>query len=385
MVLYQVDFDTYGYAAREHVGLEVAARDLRYAWFAQLVKQKAEQELKKAVIAVGHHAEDQSETFFLQLLRGAGLEGLSGMKLENGHVVRPLLEVSRAAIEQYVVGRGESYCIDSTNGDRQYRRNKLRIDVLPQLRAIHPQFDKLLNLAMARMGEAASVMRAMSEEWAAQHVEQLPYGERLSFDALKTDGGLWREDMETLLYHLLSVDGFSSKKMAEIAEGIKKNRVGAQYLSRTHELFVAKGGIEWGKREERDWVQRVEGEHISLPNGGELYCEVCKGKSVVVDGLKAGVKREVLQGELVVRKVAEGDRFVPFGMRGSKLVSDYLSDRHLSRLARKNSVCVCDAEGIVWLVGHTVAQRAAVDEDTAMTLLMEYRHGNGGAGEMIDE
>ena len=132
VALHVTHFDTVTYASRHHVSIEMAAREMRYDWFEQLRKERG-----GAVIAVAHHRDDSGETFLLNLIRGAGINGLKGISPHNGCIVRPLLEVSRQDILDYLRCLGHGYATDSTNLQDEYIRNKIRLNILPMLRELN--------------------------------------------------------------------------------------------------------------------------------------------------------------------------------------------------------------------------------------------------------
>ena len=131
LTIYVKQFDTMGYAKEHGVSIEMAARELRYTWFEEL-----RQQLGYDYIAVAHHADDQLETFFINLLRGAGIKGLKGMQPVNGHIIRPLLDISREEIHQYALENGLTWREDHTNAETQFLRNKIRHELLPVIDGI---------------------------------------------------------------------------------------------------------------------------------------------------------------------------------------------------------------------------------------------------------
>ena len=151
VVLHCVDFDTMDYARRNKVSIEMAARELRYDYFERLRLERG-----AATIAVAHHRDDNVETLLLHLVRGSGLRGLCGMRLRNGYVVRPMLNIPRLEVERYLAERNQPYRTDSTNVDTRYRRNKVRHELLPLLRQLNPNIEATLEATMQRLTEAES-------------------------------------------------------------------------------------------------------------------------------------------------------------------------------------------------------------------------------------
>ena len=159
---YEIDFKTEEIASQRGISIEMAARELRYEWFEKLLEKEECQ-----FIAVGHHADDAVETFFLNLLRGSGLKGLSGMRRMRDHVVRPLLGVNRTDVLQYCKEHGLDYREDVTNQETIYRRNKLRLEVIPLLQEMNPSLTHTILETTQRMSDAYGLV-----QWASEKIKQ---------------------------------------------------------------------------------------------------------------------------------------------------------------------------------------------------------------------
>ena len=204
--LHTVRFNTRAAAAERHESIEMAARRLRYEWFDALRRER-----KLDYVAVAHHRDDNVETFLLNLLRGAGIHGLTGMRSERGGVVRPLLETTRAEILQFLESEGQPFVTDSTNADTQYRRNKIRHELLPLLRTINPSADATLADTVRRLADAERLF-VYAESALADQVM------RRCGDVLKIDlAALQRTPAPNLLlFELLSPYGFNGTEVDEI-------------------------------------------------------------------------------------------------------------------------------------------------------------------------
>ena len=319
-------FDTLAEAEAHGESIEMAARRLRYAWFAE-VADAAE---VRSVVCVAHHADDNVETMLLNLVRGAGLHGLTGMQVENDlGILRPLLTSTRQEIEAYLSERGKTFVVDSTNADVQYRRNKIRHEVLPLLRTLNPSIDRTLTETMHRLREAEQALLAPAA----------------------ADNN-YRQTQQLLAL------GFTSAQIDQM----RSAQNGAFTTSGRVMLTKHRGQLLWGE--------------IPAPVSSRPipFRRVPRSEVTNLRDPERGVfDAAAVRGQLVVRSVQEGDRFVPFGMKGSKLVSDYLTDRHRSRLDKLAQLCVCDDEGILWLVGLTIAQRAAVTPSTTEVVCVEFK------------
>ena len=357
---YQVDFDTEREARERGVSIEMAARDLRYEWF-ERVADEADCEL----IAVAHNADDVVETFFLNLTRGAGLQGLSGMAELRGRVVRPLLQVSRKQIMEYVAENELDYRIDATNLETVYTRNKIRHNVVPQLTEINPSFLDTMANNMRFIASAQGIVEAYAAEAYKRVVTE--EGERIRFDlkALRECEGV-----DTLLFMWLSRYGFGSDVVMQLYRSLD-DIAGKQFYSQTHRLVIGKESLELEVRSEELGVRSEEWE---IENGesrvenGELKIEISEvdieGFEVVKSGNVACLDADKLQYPLVLRHWKKGDWFVPFGMKGRKKLSDFFADKKMNIIDKERVWLMVSGDDIVWVVGHRVDARYAVTDKT---------------------
>ena len=318
-----VRFDTRHEASASGESIEMAARRLRYAWFeeARLTVNGG------ARVCVAHHADDNVETMLLNLIRGAGLHGLTGMRFCNDRgVLRPLLTTTRAEIVEYLHALEQDYIVDSTNADVVYRRNKVRHELLPLLRTMNPRVDSVLRETMKHLHEAEDVV-------------------------LAAEGGDDYRRMRTL-----QKLGFTTAQIEQMTTATN----GAYTIAGDVMLTKHRGELVWGRIPPR--VSPTPIEATRRPRA-----EVTNLRDANVGTFDANA----VSGPLIVRSVEEGDRFQPYGMKGTKLVSDYLTDRHRSRLEKLAARVVCDDCGILWLVGETIDQRAAVTKTTTEVVVVK--------------
>lgn len=351
-------FDTASYARDHGISIEMAARRQRYGWFE---RQRGECGAER--ICVAHHAGDRAETLLLNLTRGTGIRGLGAMHSEQGRVWRPLLEWTREDVRRYLAARGLCFVEDSTNADTRYRRNKIRHEVLPLLSEINPGIIRTLSATARRLEAQTALYDYAVESLRARFCDPLPGGGlRISLRVLAD-----APSPETLLHEWLSPYGFSAADIPSRTGGVCERR--GRLLTRTGPA------VEVADRPETLSPVNLPDEGCAaLPGGRKLG--VTRARFRGMDSIPrrpdaAVLDAATLDGPLFVRSVAGGDSFVPLGMRGRKLVSDYLTDRHVSRLDKLRALAVCDAAGIVWLVGHTVAERCRVRPSTAGTVSLE--------------
>lgn len=352
-------FVTKDYAEIHHVSIEMAARQLRYKYFEQL-----RQDISAGEICVAHHRDDAVETLLMNLVRGTGIHGLTGIRPRNGHVVRPLLCVSRADILQYLDALGQSYVVDSSNLVPDVVRNKIRLEVLPLLQQVNPAASENIALTACRMADAerlfnASVQSAIAELFVDGAVDI----ERL----------LLQPSPEYILFELLSPRGFTPAQVQQVEASLHTPRSGCLFQSPTHELTIHCGRLVIEERQ-----QPLP--ELKIPEPGlyrytadtSLRVSVTDDVTVSRSPECATLDAAKVRFPLNVRPVQPADRFIPFGMRGSRLVSDYLTDHKLSIFEKRRQLVVLDAEArVVWLVGQRTDQRFAVDPSTKQVLQLQ--------------
>ena len=355
----QINFDTEREAKERGVSIEMAARDLRYEWFDQMAE-----EWQCERIAVAHNANDAVETFFLNLTRGSGLQGLSGMAELRGKIVRPLLNVSRKQIMDYIAEYELQYRIDATNLETIYTRNKIRHNVIPQLEEINPSFLDTMADNMHFIASAQSIV----ENYAAEAYKSVVTieNERIVFDLKKLEE---YQGVDTLLFIWLSKYGFSSDVVMQLYRSLD-DISGKQFYSATHRIVIGRGVLECtmynaqctmhnaqftiGKTQFTiDEPIKLEIKEIDIAD-----FELTKSSNV------ACLDSDKLQYPLILRRWQQGDWFIPFGMKGRKKLSDFFVDKKFTMNDKEQLWLLTSGDDIVWVVGHRVDARYAVTDRT---------------------
>ena len=360
--LHVCHFNTVHEAHQTGESIEMVARRLRYEWFAQLCKEEG-----YTAVAVAHHQEDNAETILLNLIRGTGLRGLCGMQTAREGVVRPLLNWTKQDILHFLAKHQQPYVTDSTNADTVYKRNFIRHEVIPMLQKLNPQVVRALHQMGERLTATELIYRQGLETLTEKYMESTTSGWRVPYNILERE----KELAPTLLHEWLSPLGFTSAQVAEV----KSLRTGALLESPTHLLTRTPTHIECGLRADELSPTPLDKEcgEVNLGNGFMLRYEHIEASSLPAiprEHCKVALDAEHIHGPLIVRRLQTGDRFHPFGMKGTKLVSDYLTDRHRSRIEKMNACAVADDDGILWLVNERPDQRAAVTSSTRHLLLL---------------
>lgn len=345
-------FDTQAEAKAHGESIEMAARRLRYAWFERLI---AERNLE--VVCVGHHKDDDAETLLLNLVRGTGIHGLTGMAYRRDKVVRPLLDVTREMVTDYLSQHQQPYVCDSSNADTAFKRNLIRHELMPLLQRLNPAVTRTLRADMHKL-------RAAEEAYDQALAETF---DRLAHPLLH---GWWWDKADLTLrahYDALQRLGLTPAETEALRQdGLKSTR--ARFETDQYIVTSRDGRIEATARPPRfEPVALPMNGCRTMPDGCRMDCHETAREnipSLKTTPTEAIVDADRLNGPLVYRALQEGDRFRPFGMKGSRLVSDFLTDRRLSAAERAWVGAVCDAEGIVWLAGHRIDNRVAVTPET---------------------
>ena len=373
--LHLIHFDTQAYADLHRVSIEMAARDLRYGYFENLRRDIEAQD-----ICVAHHRDDSVETVLLNLVRGTGLRGLRGIQPRNGNIIRPLLSLSREDIVQYLDALGESYVIDSTNLHNDVKRNKIRLDVMPLLRELNPSVSQSIFESSLRVGEALKVFdeamkRSIADVTATSPSHHLtispPHHLVISVERLKQ-----QPSPEYTLHEILSSYGFTSAQIELIYGSLDTCSAGKIIASDSHELAFDRGSLLVQPRTNVADSARS----MRIPETGTyVFSDSLKIKVAAEDCGDDYVPSRAadcvcldasdIKFPLTLRHIEQGDRFVPFGMNGMKLVSDYLTDRKKNVFEKRAQLVVTDAQQrIVWLVGERTDNRFRISKETSKAL-----------------
>ena len=371
--LHLIHFDTAEYASLHQVSIEMAARELRYDYFRQL-----RDDIGAETVCVAHHRDDAVETLLMNLLRGAGIHGLTGIRLRNGHIVRPLLGVSRQEILEYLDSIGQDYVTDSTNLQPDVLRNKVRLQLIPLLEQLSPGASDNIARSANYLSEAEKIYNASLSTLRAQGRSAMPLAtegtQELPQCALPISFIMDSPSPLCLLHEWLSPYGFNRSQIDQLLACLD-GESGREFTSPTHTLVVDR---------DRLVVEPVSAPmkpHV-IPEPGnyrlteKLCLKVDTTDDISISKLAdcATLDKEKVLFPLTVRPVQSGDVFCPFGMEGHKLVSDFLTDSKLSLLEKRRQLVVTDATGaILWLVGLRTDNRFRVTPQTTAILRLSLQ------------
>lgn len=367
---HRVHFDTQTYAELHGVSIEMAARTLRYQWFSQLCR-----DIGAAAVCVAHHRDDSVETVILNMVRGTGLRGLTGIQPRSVlamdgagdaelTVLRPLLCVSRHEIEQFLRERGQAYVTDSTNLEPDVLRNKIRLEVLPLLATLNPAV-------------AENILRTSENLAAAQGALDVMMSDSLNGNTLELSRYADFNSREYVAFEWMKQYGFNGCQVRQILEaetgGIVSSSVGFEVLKDRDRLLV-----EPMLRPMKPLVIPEEGVY-RLPEDAVLESGTAvirlQRREAYVSKLAdvATLDAHQVMFPFTLRRTTDGDRMVPYGMKGRKLLSDLMTDRHMTRFEKRRQLVLTDAQGdVVWAVGLRVSQQASVTPSTAEVLEIRF-------------
>lgn len=356
--LHVIHFETKEYALLHKVSIEMAARDLRYGYFRQLCK-----DIGADGVCIAHHRDDAVETLLMNLFRGAGIHGLTGIRPKNDVVVRPLLCLSRKEITEYLDSIGQDYVTDSSNLTDDVLRNKIRLHVLPLLEEIAPG-------ATANIDKTANFLREAEKVYQTEIDSEL---ENVNY-TVSVAKLMQLPSPSAFLHEWLLPLGFNSSQTEQLLTAVH-GESGRVFSSATHTLVINRGNL----------IVEPKGQlmkSIKIPEAGtyryddstlfkvEITVELEISKSADVATVDSGK----VKFPLTIRPVRSGDSFIPFGMKGRKLVSDYLTDRKLSVLQKHRQMVVTDATGkIVWIIGYRTDNRFRVTGTTNSILRISIK------------
>ena len=361
---YNRRFDTAGEMERTGESMEMAARRLRYAWFDALSREEG-----YTVIAIAHHIDDSIETFFINLLRGTGLRGLTGISTQVGKVIRPLMFASRKEILEYAVQNRIPFREDSSNRSTKYLRNKIRLGLIPRIREINPKFTELMRKNIGRLTDAQLFI-----DHGIERIRREAVTSQGDTDTIRVDRIDPAFPREFVIYELLnSAYGFKGDVIDALCHALNHDATGRCFYARDRMATIDRGAIIVTPiapdDECRTTVER--GAVRSYCGNAVLYYEYCDIDDIQTFGTPeqvAQIDADKLRFPLTLRRWREGDWFIPFGMTGRKKVSDFLIDAKVPLPEKQRQFVLLSGDDIVWLVGRRIDDRFRLTAETENVL-----------------
>ncbi len=361
---YFIDFETSEYAEKHKISIEMAARELRYSWFYNLLEK-----LDAQAIAIAHHADDSIETMLMNLVRGTGLKGLTGISPRNNKVVRPMLCVSRLEIESYLIDNNLSFIEDSSNSSLDYQRNRFRHQVLPLLEEINPSVRQTLYHSLHHFeGNLAVYQQALKQI----ENEIVVY----ESDSIKIDIELLNKQIHipTILFELLYPFGFGNSVVEQLIEQLNGSP-GKLFYSDTHRLLKDRKYLIVQE------ISSFQKDKFLITENNTLLEQpfrliISKTKKTVDFVLSKSLNKIQVDASktkfpLLLRKWETGDSFYPFGMNHRKKISDYFVDNKFNMFEKEQTWLLVSGGVIIWIVGKRLDNRFRITEDTTDILEFE--------------
>lgn len=371
--------DTLAYTRTHAVSIEMAARELRYAWFREQMAQGGFD-----FLAIAHNADDNAETLLLNLVRGTGMKGLSGIAEKRGYIIRPLLATTRGEIEKYVFKFKVPYRTDHTNLESDFARNRIRNEIFPQLKQINPSLIKTLNRDIRYFSMAGGILDRKVSVWKEQLLQRdgKYRGDRIVIEELS---GI--ESWPYILYEILREYGFNPAQAEDISAGLEEKEV-KRFFSPGSVLVKERGMLKIYPVSMADTIPPVE-----IPAAGRydfaglsVTFELQANSPELMrsaenrDGRELMVSADALTFPLLCRPMSPGDRFSPFGMKGMKKVSDFLTDIKTDHILRHrtpvllNGISGADknnANEVICLPGLRIDSRFKITRETKNVLIIQ--------------
>ena len=357
------NFDTESFAKNEKLSIQLAARQLRYDWFFELSEQ-----LDFDYILTAHHADDNLETFLINLSRGTGLEGLKGIPEVNETIVRPLLSFSREDIEDYAKTNHLKWREDSSNASTKYLRNKLRHDVIPVLKDINPDVLTNFQNTLSHLNDSSAIVEDAVDSFLNKAIvtiddNQISY--KISeFEALNNS--------KAYLFEIFKDYGFTQWKDIE---NLLTAQSGKLVFSKTHQLLKDRDCLilsEISSEENNETVTILEDQNeIKLSNG--ILCIESVEEIGETDKSTIYIDKKTLKYPLTVRHWEKGDYFYPLGMQGKKKLSKFFKDEKLSLLDKQKTLLLCSGHQVVWVINHRADNRFKITKQTQDILKIKYQ------------
>lgn len=352
---FSTSFNTKTFAKEKGISIEMAARDLRYDWFAALKKEQ-----NAEAIAIAHHLDDSIETFFINLSRGTGLRGLLGIQPKQGSIIRPFLSVSRDEINNYISTNHLQSRIDLSNFDQLIIRNKIRHSLIPVFESFNPSFRQIMAENFMRLGELNEVANDLIDSFRKDVV--IDYEGYFSISISKL---LNQTNAHYFLFELLKPYNFNDATVNDILHHLD-GESGKSFLSSTHRVI-----------KDRNYLLVtpsivIDNSSYSIPEGSpsintplELHLAqpICvTTNSIEKNNHVACIDFEKLTFPLKIRRPKEGDFFYPLGMNGKKKLSDFFIDQKFNLLEKENCWILTSGDQIVWVIGYRLDDRFKIDE-----------------------
>ena len=363
---FTIAFDTLQYAAENKIGIQEAARNLRYAWF-----EKIKNEQKYFYLATAHHANDNAETILYNIIKGTGIKGLRGIVPNKNRLIRPLLFAKKEEIQAYQIKNELAFREDKSNESDKYNRNKIRLNIIPEIEKINPSFVNTINVQSEYFSSIEKIEEKQHQLLFKKIIKQQNGESLIGIKALQK-----AKNPIDFLFHFLKEFGFSFSQCENILATIESTET-KQFFSQTHQLLKTKKNFVLAEKNEiifspiliESWQDK-----LVTPQGELLFSRVDKN-DLVIDKNKnvAYFDEKELQFPLLIRNIKTADYFYPFGMNGKKKkTSKYFKDLKFDLNQKKRALILFSGERVCWLIDERIDDRFKMTDNTKKVVVIRW-------------
>ncbi len=367
-------FETASYAELHKQGIQAAARDLRYTWFENLIADFEEENQNELILLTAHHADDQVETVLMQLFRGTGLHGLTGMpnrRKDALNLARPLLIFSKEEIKQYADANSLTYVEDSSNEKDDYTRNMIRHKIVPQMEEIYPTAKLNVLATVEKLKEAEQIV---SETVTAFWKKGMQFKKGIPSISIEQ----WNKVKEnsTYVWGLVKQYGFKPQQIEEVNKIVNASK-GAYINSNTHRIIKWDDQIQIVSLESNKEYELIElGQPICKTKWGQLQIEQLSIEEIGEinkDPKFAYIDAANISWPLLFRSWESTDYFYPLGLRKKKKLNQFLGSLKLNPTIKFRTGVITCSDKILWIVGQRIDDRFKITSNTKLVLKITFQ------------
>lgn len=347
-------FQTAEYAQNHKLSIQMAARELRYNWFKELIETH-----HYDYILTAHHANDNVETLLVNLIRGTGIKGLQGIPEKQRQIVRPLLFATKEAIKHYASENNLTYREDSSNQEVKYKRNFIRHNIIPELKKLNPSLEETFSNSIHYFKQSNAIVEAFARQKFKDICTETSQQLNVSIEKI-----LKEDQKETLLFEWLNDKGFKTQQIIQLIDALQtKQSTGKRFESESHQLTIDRNYILVQQKQE------ITQQEYTIKNVNDTeHLPIQLSFSEITTASFSSNKNEIIIPfndnlfPLTLRKWKQGDKFKPLGMTGFKKLSDFFKDQKLSLFDKQNVWILTNKEHIIWIVGYRLDDRCSITE-----------------------
>lgn len=362
--LFTIRFNTKEVAKSQGISIQMAARDLRYEWFEELRNK-----YNYDYVAIAHNSDDVIETFLINLSRGSGIRGFTGIKPKSGNIIRPLLFASRKKINAFIIENNLKYREDSSNSSVKYSRNLIRHEIIPLFEKVNSRFRDTMIENIARLQDTEKIYN----QAIAKDIQSIKWdkGQKIfiSIDKLKK-----LNSITTYLHEILNHFGFSNTQVHDIANSLDSTS-GKQFFTLTHRLIKDRNELiveEISVTDKNSYLINYSNDKLELPIKLNISKFERSDNFKITKESNIGLfDLNLIEFPLTLRKWRKGDYFVPLGMQNLKKISDFFIDNKLSLSEKEDMWIIESGNKIIWIVGKRIDNRFKITDNTKSILKIE--------------